>query len=111
MFVEAGAKVNAVNDSGNTAIHYAALTGSARIVEFLAANGLPLDIKSKQGKTPLDMRMRRDRPPPSFASSRSTGNQTQPQSWATSRKHQFGAPRNSGLTRCAKRAGPPPVDK
>jgi uncharacterized protein len=55
MFVAAGAKVNAVNDSGNTAIHYAALTGAARIVEFLAANGAALDIKNKQGKTPLDM--------------------------------------------------------
>ena len=39
LFVGAGANVNATNDPGNTALHYAALTGSARGVEFLAANG------------------------------------------------------------------------
>jgi uncharacterized protein len=55
MFVDAGAQVNAVNDTGNTALHYAALNGSARIVEFLAANGATLDAKNKPGKTPLDI--------------------------------------------------------
>src|SRR5262249_37554217 len=37
LFVEAGADVNAANDLGFTAIHYAAQTGRDRIVEFLAA--------------------------------------------------------------------------
>jgi ankyrin repeat protein len=55
LFVAAGAKVNAANDSGNTALHYAALNGSARGVEFLAANGASLDLKNKQGKTPLEL--------------------------------------------------------
>jgi ankyrin repeat protein len=55
MFVEAGAAVNAVNDTGNTALHYAAQTGSSRIVEFLAAKGATLDARNKQGKTPLDI--------------------------------------------------------
>jgi uncharacterized protein len=55
MFVDAGADVNASNDSGNTAVHYAAQTGAARIVEFLAANGARLDAKNTQGKSPLDL--------------------------------------------------------
>jgi len=55
LFVAAGAKVNATNDPGNTALHYAALNGSARGVEFLAASGAALDVKNKQGKTPLDL--------------------------------------------------------
>jgi ankyrin repeat protein len=55
MFVDAGAEVNAANDAGNTAMHYAALTGATRIVEYLAGNGANLDVKNKQGKTPLDL--------------------------------------------------------
>ena len=55
LFVAAGAKVNAANEAGNTALHYAALTGSARGVEFLAASGASLDVKNKQGKTPVDL--------------------------------------------------------
>jgi ankyrin repeat protein len=55
MFVDAGADVNAVNDAGNTAMHYAALTGATRIVEYLVGNGAKLDVKNKQGKTPLDL--------------------------------------------------------
>jgi uncharacterized protein len=55
LFVAAGANVNATNDPGNTALHYAALNGSTRGVEFLAANGATLDVKNKQGKTPLDL--------------------------------------------------------
>ena len=39
LFVEAGADVNAINDLGNTALHYAAQTGATRIVEFLASKG------------------------------------------------------------------------
>jgi ankyrin repeat protein len=55
MFVEGGADVNAVNDAGNAAMHYAAQTGANRIVEYLASKGARLDIKNKQGKTPLDV--------------------------------------------------------
>jgi ankyrin repeat protein len=36
-------------------MHYAALTGATRIVEYLAANGANLEVKNKQGKTPLDL--------------------------------------------------------
>jgi ankyrin repeat protein len=55
LFVDAGADVNAVNDLGNTALHYAAQTGASRIVEFLASKGAKLDVQNFQGKTPLDL--------------------------------------------------------
>jgi ankyrin repeat protein len=55
LFVERGADVNAANDGGNTAMHYAAQTGANRIIEFLAASGARLDVKNKQGRTPLDL--------------------------------------------------------
>ena len=55
IFLEAGADVNAVNEQGNTAIHYAAQGGRNRIIEFLASKGAKLDMKNKAGKTPLDL--------------------------------------------------------
>jgi len=55
LFVKAGADVNATNNLGFTAIHYAAQGGRNRIVEFLAKNGAKLDVKNKAGKTPLDL--------------------------------------------------------
>jgi ankyrin repeat protein len=55
IFVDAGADVNAVNQTGNAAMHYAALTGASRMVEFLASRGARFDVKNKQGKTPLDL--------------------------------------------------------
>jgi ankyrin repeat protein len=57
LFVGRGADVNAVNDQGFTAMHYAAQTGRNKIIEFLAANGAKLDVKNKAGKTPLDLAM------------------------------------------------------
>jgi uncharacterized protein len=55
LYVAAGATINAANEAGNTALHYAALTGSTRSVEYLAANGAALDVTNKLGKTPLDL--------------------------------------------------------
>lgn len=55
LFVEAGARVNDVNDLGNTALHYAAQTGATRIVEYLASKGAKLDVQNFQGKTALDL--------------------------------------------------------
>jgi len=45
--------VNAVNDRGQTAVHYAALSSDA-MVRLLADNGARLTIKDKQGRTPTD---------------------------------------------------------
>lgn len=46
--------VNAADDKGETALHFAALA-SDPVVGFLAANGANLEAKDKQGRTALDM--------------------------------------------------------
>ena len=53
--VAKGANVNAANDTGMTALHYAAQRGSDRIVEFLAGQGARFDVKNKQGRTPSEL--------------------------------------------------------
>jgi ankyrin repeat protein len=50
-----GANVNAANDTGMTALHYAAQRGSDRIIEYLASQGARFDVKNKQGRTPSDL--------------------------------------------------------
>ncbi len=45
--------VNAVNDTGQTALHFAALSSDAT-VQLLAEYGAQLNKKDKQGRTPLD---------------------------------------------------------
>jgi len=50
--VELGLDVNAANAAGETAMHVAA---GESIVRFLAAHGAKLDVKNKQGRTPLDI--------------------------------------------------------
>jgi len=53
--VEKGADVNAVNNAGMSALHYAVQRGSDRIVQYLAGQGAKFDVKNKQGRTPADM--------------------------------------------------------
>ena len=53
VLVARGVDVNAVNDNGQTAMHFAVRV-SDDIVRYLAANGAALDVKDKQGRTPLD---------------------------------------------------------
>jgi ankyrin repeat protein len=48
-----GGRVNAVDQSGNTALHGAALTGANSVVRFLVEQGALLDATNKQGWTPL----------------------------------------------------------
>jgi len=50
--VELGLDVNAVNVQGDAAMHVAA---GEPIVRFLAQHGARLDVKNKQGRTPLDV--------------------------------------------------------
>jgi ankyrin len=52
--VEQGLDVNAVTDRGETALHGAALRGANNIVTYLVEKGGKLDVKNKQGFTPLD---------------------------------------------------------
>ena len=50
---ELGMDVNAVNSMGLTAAHGAANRGSDDIIRFLADKGAKLDVKDKEGRTPL----------------------------------------------------------
>jgi ankyrin repeat protein len=45
--------LDATNDAGQTAMHFAALSSDAT-VKLLAEHGAKLDIKDKQGRTPID---------------------------------------------------------
>lgn len=54
VLVARGVDVNAANDKGQTALHFAALSSDS-IVQFLGEHGARLDAKDKQGRTPLDM--------------------------------------------------------
>ena len=52
--LDAGVDINAANGQGQTALHAAALKGYDKVVQFLADHGANLDVKDRQGKTPLD---------------------------------------------------------
>jgi len=52
--VDNGADVNAANDAGQTALHFAAQSGLDSVVQLLADRGAALEVKDKQGRTPLD---------------------------------------------------------
>jgi ankyrin repeat protein len=54
VLIAAGADVNAVNETGQTPLHFAA-HASDDIVKFLAAHGARLDVKDQQGRTPVEM--------------------------------------------------------
>jgi ankyrin repeat protein len=49
-----GNDVNAVNSMGIAAIHGAANRGANDVIEYLAANGARLDVRDREGRTPLD---------------------------------------------------------
>jgi ankyrin repeat protein len=51
--LELGGDVNAVNAMGLGAVHGAANRGSDDIIELLARNGARLDVKDKEGRTPM----------------------------------------------------------
>jgi len=54
VLVERGVDVNAANDNGQTAMHFAAQV-SDDIVRYLAGHGAALDVKDKQNHTPVDL--------------------------------------------------------
>ena len=54
ILVEQHVDVNAANNAGETALHFAALA-SDPVVKFLAENGANLNAKDRQGRTALDM--------------------------------------------------------
>jgi uncharacterized protein len=55
LLVANGVSVDAVNRTGQTALHGAARAGLNTIVRFLAEHGAALDIKDRQGRTALDI--------------------------------------------------------
>jgi ankyrin repeat protein len=51
--LEKGADVNAANSMGLTAVHGAANRGSDEIIQFLFEHGARLDVKDKEGRSPM----------------------------------------------------------
>jgi len=49
-----GVDVNAANEAGQTALHFAAQAGLDSIVKLLAERGAKLAVKDTQGRTPVD---------------------------------------------------------
>lgn len=47
------ADVAAVDDSGKTALHYAAMSGADGVAEVLIDAGAPVDMRDAEGRTPL----------------------------------------------------------
>jgi ankyrin repeat protein len=58
-----GADINAVDDQGQSALHAAAQAGNEKIIRFLADHKATLDIKDKNGLTPLDLAEGKTPPP------------------------------------------------
>ena len=54
VLIAAGADVNAVDDAGETPLHYGA-QASDDIVKYLAEKGAKLDVKDKKDRTPVEM--------------------------------------------------------
>jgi uncharacterized protein len=53
--LERGVDINAFNTNGQTAMHSAVARGAESVVKYLAEHGAKLDMKNKQGRTPLDI--------------------------------------------------------
>ncbi len=66
--LERGVDINAANDAGDTALHGAAVRGADSIIRFLVRQGARVNTANKQGRTPLDIALRReDRSPSTVA--------------------------------------------
>ena len=70
--VEAGTDVNAVDEDGNTALHYVVDKGFPSVVAFLTERGADVNAKNGRGQTPLE-RFARQRPEVSAEATRATG--------------------------------------
>jgi ankyrin repeat protein len=57
ILVAAGLDLRQANSRGETALHGAADRGADTIVQYLVDRGVDLNVKSKQGFTPLDVAM------------------------------------------------------
>lgn len=62
--LELGADLNARSNSGDTALHVAALKRFDTVIEYLAEKGATLELKNQKGDTPLAVALRPLPPPP-----------------------------------------------
>jgi uncharacterized protein len=53
--VARGLDIDAFNANGQTILHLAVQKGANSVVRYLAENGAKLDLKNKQGRTPMDL--------------------------------------------------------
>ncbi|PAA78886.1 hypothetical protein BOX15_Mlig033138g3 [Macrostomum lignano] len=58
-FFESGTDVNAQNNEGKGALHFAAEVGSKEMIRFLLSKGALIDLKDKHGETPVFGAIRR----------------------------------------------------
>jgi ankyrin repeat protein len=56
LLLNVGIDVNLLGDMSNTALHYAAISGSSDLYEYLCSKGASEQILNEFGKTPLDRR-------------------------------------------------------
>jgi hypothetical protein len=59
LLLELGLDINATAADGRTAVHGAALQGYDDVIKHLASRGAVLDVKDKQGFTPVDVALGR----------------------------------------------------
>lgn len=60
LLLDYSAEINAQDDKGNTALHYATSEGFSRIVKTLVSEGANKDLKNIKGETPLDIAISSD---------------------------------------------------
>jgi ankyrin repeat protein len=53
MLIAEGAKLDAVNEYGETALHQAIMSRSRAVAEVLIAHGADVNARSREGRTPL----------------------------------------------------------
>jgi ankyrin repeat protein len=63
LLMERGADIDAFNINGSTAVHRAAARGADKLIKFLAGQGAKLDMRDKQGRTPVEVALEPVRTP------------------------------------------------